>query len=177
MEKAKGARIFTRANLEKVFALVVIAVSAVVLAVSLVALTSGGLPSVFGKTIYLNTGGNVGEYQAGELLTLSDTEPGEGDVVVYKKNDSYLLGKVALVTEKKGKSVVAVLADDENNAVIVLPISAVQGKVTGSVLGLGQATAFLGKYKTAFIILFISVALIELFDVFACIQKRTNDSL
>lgn len=147
--------------------IIIIAVMLPLLILNLTSIIREGIPSLFGVGYFLRGGEDA------ELYTVDkSSDYAIGDEVLYLRSGGYALGRVETISDEDGETYVAVVNENNPLAVSVLPRTVLQGKITGTIDGVGKAVAFLGKYQLAFTILAVSVAAIELIDIVLGLRKK-----
>ncbi|MCQ2602910.1 MAG: hypothetical protein MJ193_03160 [Clostridia bacterium] len=141
----------------------IIVVMLFVCAVS-ISIIATDVPSFFGQKIFLEKDGN--DYA---LVKILDTTFSQGDFVLCKKGNGYIVGEVESTLSTDNGNYVAVKT---GNAFSVLPEALIKGVVGDEVKGAGNVIGFFAEYRFAIVVGCVGFALIELLDIILSFVKE-----
>ena len=126
------------------------------------------VPSFFGQKVFLER--NDGSFT---LVAINDDTYAQGDFVLCKKGNGFVIGKVENVVATDSGNFVAVKTDD---AFAVFPETLVKGVVGNEIKGVGKVIGFFAEYRFAIVVGCVGFALVEILDLILSFVKELKKS-
>ncbi len=126
------------------------------------------VPTFFGQKVFLEK-----DDTGFSLVKIANADYQPNDLVLCKKGDGFVIGKVENTVTTDNGVFVAVKTDDSFS---VFPETLIKGVVRGEIKGIGKVIGFFAEYRFAIVVGCVGFALVEMLDIILSFVKELKKS-